>query len=570
MTGPGARELVRSRTDIVELVGAYVTLRKQGKRYVGLCPFHSEKTPSFTVDRERGLFYCFGCGAGGDVFEFVMRAQGLSFPEALRELARRAGVALEEPEPRRGEWERLLRAVDAAARFYERVLEHPEAGRACREYLERRGVDDATRRRFRLGYAPESWDRRLSHLGEQGYDGTFLERVGLVNLRPDGGWYDAFRGRLVFPICDLQGRPVAFGGRALRDEDQPKYLNSRENPLFRKGSTLYGLHLARDAIRTAGRALVVEGYMDALTCHQYGISEAVATLGTSLTQDQVALLRRFAGAAVLVYDSDDAGRRAAERAVPLFEEAGVEAFAAVLPEGHDPDSFLRQHGPEAFRRLVDGALPLVRFVLEHSLRRHPPTPEGKARVVDELLPLIASVRHDVARSEHIAQLSQRLGVPEDAVRARLRALRRGAARAAPDADPVRMAARAGDAQQAAERHLLQRMLDEDEVRAWGAAALREEDFADPHHREIFTALRWTGDVHAVRDALSDGARAVLHQLLFGPRPPRPDVEGWVGRIRAEQRRRRRAELVTEIAAAERAGDLERVRAIQEELKALVE
>lgn len=570
MSGSGARELVRNRTDIVELVGTYVTLRKQGKRYVGLCPFHSEKTPSFTVDRERGLFYCFGCGAGGDVFEFVMRLHGMSFPEALRELARRAGVPLEEQEPRQGEWERLLRAVDAAARFYERVLEHPEAGRVGRAYLDRRGVDDKIRRRFRLGYAPESWDRLLEHLTEQGYDGALLERLGLVSARAEGGWYDTFRGRLLFPICDLQGRPVAFGGRALRDEDSPKYLNSRDSPLFRKGSTLYGLHLAREAIRPAGRALVVEGYMDVLACHQYGVLEAVATLGTSLTRDQVALLRRFTQAVVLVYDSDEAGRRAAERAVPLFEEAGLEAFAAVLPEGHDPDSFLRQHGPDALRRLVERAVPLIRFVLEHSLRRHPPTAEGKARVVDEVLPLIASVRHDVARSEHIAQLSQRLGVPEDAVRARLRALRRAGVRAAPEADPVRVAARTGDAQQAAEGHLLQRMLDEESARVWGATALREEDFQDPHHREIFAALRWTGDVHAVREALSDGARAVLNQLLFGPRPPRPDVEGWVGRIRAEQRRRRRAELVAEIAAAERAGDLGRVRAIQEELKALVE
>jgi DNA primase len=567
MAGQAARELVRSRTDIVELVSAYVTLRKQGKRYVGLCPFHSEKTPSFTVDRDRGLFYCFGCGAGGDVFEFLMRAHGLSFPEALRELARRAGVPLDEPQEKRGEWERWLRAVDGAATFFERSLHHPEAGRAGREYLERRGVDPATARRFRLGYAPDGWDHLLRYLTHHGYEPQLLERLGLVHPRPEGGWYDVFRHRLMFPIFDPQGRPVAFGGRVLRQADQPKYLNSRDSPLFAKGRTLYGLHLAREAVQRAGRAVVVEGYLDLVTCHQYGVQEAVATLGTALTAEQASLLRRHCQEVVLVYDSDEAGRRAVERALPVLEEAGLVARAAVLPEGLDPDGFLRKHGREEFLRRVDAAVPVVRFAVESSLRRHPLTPEGKARVVDELLPLIASIRHDVARSEHIAQLSQRLGVPEDAVRARLRALRRHQARPGPD--PVRAAA-AGGAEWLAEQHLLQRMLDDEEARVRLAQALREEDFADPVHREIFGVLCRTGDVHAVREAVSEAARGVVHGLWFGPRPPRPDEAGWLARIRAEQRRRRREALVAEIARAEREGDLDRVRAVQEELKALAE
>ncbi|MCS7236580.1 MAG: DNA primase [Armatimonadota bacterium] len=564
------RELVRGRTDIVELVSAYVTLRKQGRRYVGLCPFHSEKTPSFTVDRDRGLFYCFGCGAGGDVFEFVMRMHGLSFPEAIRELARRAGVQLEEaPDHRRGEWERWLRAADGAAGFFERALAHPEAGRAAREYLDRRGVDPATARRFRLGYAPDSWDALLRHLTGQGYEPQLLERLGLVHPRADGGWYDTFRHRLVFPIFDPQGRPVAFGGRALRDADQPKYLNSRDNPLFSKGRTLYGLHLAREALSRSGRAVVVEGYMDLVACHQYGVAEAVATLGTALTSEQAALLRRHCQAVVLVYDSDEAGRRAVERALPVLEEAGLEATAAVLPEGLDPDAFLRAYGAEEFRRRVDAGLPLFRFALESSLRRHPLTPEGKVRVVDEVLPLIASVRHDVARSEHLAQLSQRLGIPEDAVRARLRAVRRQKVRPSQEPDPLRLAVDRS-AQRAAEQHLLQRMLDEEEARVRLAQRLREEDFSDPLHREVFVALCRTGDVHAVREAVSEAAREVVHRLWFGPRPARADEEGWVTRIRAEQRRRRREELVAEIARAEQAGDVERVRAAQEELRALAE
>jgi DNA primase len=570
MAGEAVRELVRGRTDIVELVSAYVTLRKQGRRYVGLCPFHSEKTPSFTVDRDRGLFYCFGCGAGGDVFEFVMRVHGLSFPEALRELARRAGVQLEEaPDHRRGEWERWLRVADGAAGFFERALAHPEAGRTAREYLDRRGVDPSAARQFRLGYAPDTWDALLRHLTGQGYEPQLLERLGLVHPRADGGWYDTFRHRLIFPIFDPHGRPVAFGGRALRDSDQPKYLNSRDSPLFSKGRTLYGLHLAREALARAGRAVVVEGYMDLIACHQYGVVEAVATLGTALTSEQAALLRRHCQAVVLVYDSDEAGRRAVERALPVLEEVGLEATAAVLPEGLDPDAFLRAYGPDEFRRRLDAGLPLVRFALESSLRRHPLTPEGKVRVVDELLPLIASIRHDVARSEHLAQLSQRLGIPEDAVRARLRAIRRREARPGHEPDPLRLAAERS-AQRVAEQHLLQRMLDEEEARVRLAQLLREEDFADPLHREVFVALCRTGDVHAVREAVSEAAREVVHRLWFGPRPARPDEEGWVARIRAEQRRRRREELVAEIARAEQAGDVERVRAAQEELRALAE
>lgn len=570
MANAAVRELVRGRTDIVDLVSAYVTLRRQGRRYVGLCPFHSEKTPSFTVDRERGLFYCFGCGAGGDVFEFVMRAHGLSFPEALRELARRAGVQLEEaPEHRTGEWERWLRAVDGAAVFFERCLQHPETGRVAREYLEGRGVDPATARRFRLGYAPDSWDSLLRHLRGQGYEPQLLERLGLVHPRSDGGWYDVFRHRLVFPIFDPQGRPVAFGGRSLREADQPKYLNSRDSPLFGKGRTLYGLHLAREALHRSGRAVVVEGYMDLVACHQHGVVEAVATLGTALTPEQAALLRRHCQAVVLVYDSDEAGRRAVERALPVLEEAGLEARAAVLPDGLDPDAFLRAHGVEEFRRRLDASLPLVRFVLETSLRRHPQTPEGKVRVVDEVLPLVASIRHDVARSEHIAQLSQRLGIPEDAVRARLRALRRRDLRPGQEPDPVRAAA-GPSAQHVAEQHVLQRMLDDEEARVRLAQVLTEDDFLDPVHREVFCALRGTGDVHAIREGVSEKAKDLVHRLWFGPRPARPDEDGWVARIRAEQRRRRRAELVAEIARAERAGEVERVRAMQEELKALAE
>ncbi|MDW8153570.1 MAG: DNA primase [Armatimonadota bacterium] len=566
------REQIRSRIDLVELASAYVSLRRSGRRYVGLCPFHTEKTPSFTVDRERGLFYCFGCGAGGDVFDFFMRVEGVSFPEALRELARRAGVPLEERLPVRGEVEALLRALDAAARFYRETLLHPSSGRVAREYLGQREITPQAADRFRLGYAPEAWDLLLQHLRRSGHAAEVLEKAGLVAPRGGGGHYDVFRHRLMFPILDLQDRPVAFGGRALREEDQPKYLNSRESPVFHKGRTLYALNFAREAIRQAGYAVVVEGYLDAVTCHQHGIQHTVASLGTALTPDQVALLRRFTASVVLVYDSDEAGQRAAVRALPLFEEAGLSVRAVTLPEGMDPDLFLRRHGRDAFLRVVEGARPVFHFRLDYLLRTHSPqTVEGKIRIVDELIPLLASYRHELARDEYLTQLVKRLGVPEEVVRHRAGALRPGKGGRRGDGvfDPARIALERASERPVVERYLLMLMLDDAVARERLLRELREEDFAGEVHREIFRALaQAVGDVHAARKALGEEARAALDRLIFGERPPIPDLEGGLLRLREVQRKERIAALVRELEEAQRSGDLGAVRRIQEELQRL--
>ncbi len=565
------REQIRARIDLVELASAYVSLRRSGRRYVGLCPFHAERTPSFTVDRERGLFYCFGCGAGGDVFDFFMRVHNLSFPEALRELARRAGVQLEERPVGKGELEALYRVLEDASRFYRENLLHPHIGQRARDYLAQREVDPRTAERFRLGYAPEAWDLLLTHLRKAGYPVEVLEKAGLVAPRAQGGYFDLFRHRLMFPILDLQDRPVAFGGRALREEDQPKYLNSRESPVFHKGRVLYALSLAREAIREAGYAIVVEGYLDAIACHRYGIRNTVASLGTSLTSDQVALLRRFASSAVLVYDSDEAGQRASERALPLFEEAGMSVRAVTLPEGMDPDLFLRRHGRDAFLREVEGAKSVFHFRLAYLLRQYSPqTVEGKIRIVDELSPLLASYRHELARDEYIRQLVQRLGVPEEVVRHRAGALRPGGGRrGARSFDPGRIALERASERPVVERYLLMLMIDDEVARGRLREVLREEDFGEAWHREIFRALCQDPlDVHAVRRSLGEEARAVFDRLLFSDRPPTPDLEGSLRRLREAQRKERMAALVREVEEAQRAGDLERVRRIQEELQRL--
>src|SRR5256886_523699 len=320
------KEEIRQRVDLVELASAHVSLKKAGRHYKGLCPFHQEKTPSFHIDRERGLWHCFGCGEGGDIFDFVMRISSLSFTEAAETLARRAGVRLErspEEVQQATERDRLYRALEAAVGFFREQLLHPEWGRVAREYLQRRGVDANAAERFRLGYATPNWDDLSTALGTKGFPAALLSGGGLVHPRSTGdGYYDMFRHRLIFPILDLQDRPVAFGGRAL-DETSPKYLNSRETAVFVKGRTLYALNWAREAIRQHDEVVVVEGNMDAVTCHQFGITNAVASLGTALTPEQVLALKRFASRAVLVYDADAAGQAAMERAMTLFEEADL-------------------------------------------------------------------------------------------------------------------------------------------------------------------------------------------------------------------------------------------------------
>lgn len=420
------KDEIRRRTDIVELVSTHAGLKKSGRYYKGLCPFHQEKTPSFHVDHERGLFHCFGCGQGGDIFDFVMLTAHLTFTEAAEELARRAGVRFDvspEAAKRESEREQLLRALDAARGHFQAML-GPQ-GQKARDYLARRGVNAEIAGRFHLGYAPPGWEGLLTALRAKGYPPAVLERAGLVQARSGGdGYFDVFRDRLIFPILDLQDRTVAFGGRAL-DDAGPTYLNSKETPAFVKGRTLYALGWAREAIRESGEVLVVEGYMDALACHQFGFRHAVASLGTALTADHVALLRRFASRVVLIYDSDQAGEAATERGLLLFEEAEVSARVAVLPTGEDPDAFIKKRGPEAFGRLLTEALPMFEYRVEAALRRHDASSrEGKVALVDEVLTVIQSVANPVRRAEYLRALAGRFDVPEDALRQRLRTRQR--------------------------------------------------------------------------------------------------------------------------------------------------
>lgn len=357
---------LKARLDMVEVIGGYVPLKKAGRSYRGLCPFHAEKTPSFHVIPEKGLYYCFGCKASGDVIDFVQRMEGLDFVEVGQRLARRIGCEFKTsgPSVRGSGKERLFAANRFAARFYARQLAQSPEAQVAREFLEARGIDQESCRAFLLGYAPSGWDALYRALREAKFAHEEAVTAGLAISRQSGqGAYDRFRHRLVFPILDTQGQVVGFGGRAL-GEEEPKYLNSPETPVFIKGRQLYGIHLALPAIREREEAMVVEGYTDVIACHSQGLTHAVATLGTALTGDQARWLARFARKVVLAYDADSAGIGAAVRNLDVLAETGLDLRISVLPEGHDPDSALRELGRATFLELMEGSTSLYHFAID--------------------------------------------------------------------------------------------------------------------------------------------------------------------------------------------------------------
>jgi len=418
-------EQVRGANPIYDVVSDYVSLKKSGRNYMGLCPFHGEKTPSFTVNQERQIFHCFGCGEGGNVFVFVMKREGLSFPEAVRLLAARRGISLPEYSPGRPEEkglkERLLEANAAAAGVFKANLLGP-SGRQALAYLERRSITAATREEFGIGWAVPGRDALCRELAKKGFTQQELLQAGLSSQRETGGVVDRFRGRVVFPIHDVAGRVVAFGGRLLAD-GEPKYLNSPETPLYHKSNVLYGLHRAKESIRREGVGIIVEGYFDLITAVQAGVANVVATSGTALTEGHAALMRRFAERWVVVFDGDAAGIRAAKRSLEVFVANGLFARGVLLPDGADPDSFIRAQGAAAFHGLVGKADDLMDFFLRRTVQEHRlDTIEGKVTAVRETVPLLAKVRDRVAQADYLARAAQSLGVKEEVLWSEVRGL----------------------------------------------------------------------------------------------------------------------------------------------------
>lgn len=404
-------EEIRDRSDIVEVVSSYLPLRRSGANHQGLCPFHQEKSPSFNVNSARQIFHCFGCGVGGNVFSFLMRMEGLSFPDAVRRLGEKVGIDVEEEAVspaevrRREEREQLLRVNEAAGAFYHHVLLEDESGVSGRRYLRQRGYEGETVRTFQLGFAPEGRYALEKYLEEKKFSIDDVRQSGLVRPDKQGrGYYELFRNRLLFPIQDLQGKIVAFGGRVL-DDSLPKYINSPETEVYRKGQTLYGLYQARDAMRHNGEALVVEGYFDVLALHRAGFSGAVAACGTALTADHARLLKRYAEKILLIFDEDAAGRQATFRAMDALLPVGLAVSVVTMPAGEDPDSLLKTEGAEGFQKCLNDARPVLEVFIEDQLRINDQSVEGRARAAEQVLERLRRLPGDLERSLYLQRLA---------------------------------------------------------------------------------------------------------------------------------------------------------------------
>jgi len=415
---------ILDKCDIAEVISSYIPLKRAGRNYKALCPFHHEKTPSFIVNPEKGIFHCFGCNAGGNAFSFIMKYERIEFPEAVKMLAKKTGVVLPERGPRGpagapSVTDDIYRAHEAAASYFGGVLASPAGGRA-REYLAKRGIKDETVKEFRLGLAAASWDGLLARLRSAGFKAELIAKTGLVIPRSDrSGHYDRFRNRLIFPIFNHRGRIIAFAGRVL-DDSTPKYMNSPETQIYNKGRTLFGLNFSKREIGDKDAAVIVEGYTDLMALSQNGIRNVIASCGTALTQDQIRLLRRYTRNVIMVYDSDQAGEMATLRGLDLLLAEDMRVGIVRLPAGLDPDDFIRRHGAEGFNELLARPAGLLEYKLDLLRSVHGSKgAEAKTSIAGEMLRTIAKVNNAVLKSEYLKRLAESLDVDEEGLRIEL-------------------------------------------------------------------------------------------------------------------------------------------------------
>jgi DNA primase len=515
---------LRQQADIVRIVGDYVSLKKKGNNYWACCPFHHEKTPSFSVSQSKGFFKCFGCNKAGDVFSFVMEIEGASFPEAVKTIAEKCGVAVPVEENAREMEERdrlrtdLLRLNQWATEFFVANLTETSEGRRGLAYLEQRGVSEATRQAFKLGYAPNSWDALSGFLKAKGASVSQIERSGLVSLKETGGYYDRFRGRLMFPICEAQGRVVAFGGRIL-GEGEPKYLNSPETALYTKGMHLFGLSHAREAIRQRGYAILVEGYLDFLIPYQAGVKNLVASLGTALTENQTRLLGRISRKIIVNFDPDAAGVNATKRSLETLLGAGFKVNVLTLPDNLDPDEFIRARGADGYNNLLKNSQSFLDYIVEQAVSAHDQTrPTGKVETLNAILPYLRLVSDRFERAEHVERIADRLKIESKLLREEL-----GKAAETHQERVSDRAVRASLVVKSAEQKLLEILLNAPPLRGRLRAQIAEEDYQGLRTEQLFRlifafAQRGIEPTYAnLSHELDDEAltRELLPQVLMG-------------------------------------------------------
>jgi DNA primase len=539
---------VKQQADIVRVVGEYVRLKKSGQNFTGLCPFHSEKTPSFAVHPVKQIYHCFGCGAGGDVFKFVMEMDKITFPEAVRAVAEKCGIAIPRarertPEERRENQQRtsLVELHREAAAFFVQQLNTTQEGRAAKAYLLDRGLDSEAMARFGIGFAPSGGEALLRAF-KQKYPEKVLETSGLFSRDQNGRLFDRFRRRVMFPIANDSGKIIAFGGRALGD-DLPKYLNSPETPIYTKSNILYHLDRAKEALRQRDFAVLVEGYMDAIAVSRAGISNVVASCGTSLTEPQVKLLNRFTRRIIVNYDPDTAGQAATERSLAILLEQGAEVRVLALPGGKDPDSFIRSEGPAAYAKLLNEAPPYVDYLISRARKMDMSTAEGKLRAVNFLMPYVQRIPDRILRSEWATRIAQQLRIEEPVLRESMRKAaseRRSEVKARPD-----LVGRVG---KPAERRLVQMLIEAEEFRAQLAEEIRAGELHRGLESERILAALVEACATGVRPdaadlalALEDRDRRLLFEIAFESAAP-PTWEEAESCLAVLRRRRAEEEL----------------------------
>jgi DNA primase len=498
---------IRDRSDIVAVISEHVVLKQAGKNFKGLCPFHSEKTPSFSVSPEKRIYHCFGCGAGGNVYKFLMEVQSISFPDAIKYLAERTGVPLpkntssQSLDPQQKEREALRKLNESATRYFQSLLKNPEGGLSARNYLSSRHFDSEILDKYRIGWSAPTWRGLLNHVEKNStVTQERLVQSGLVIKKEDGSTvYDRFRGRVLFPIKDLHGNIIGFGGRAIAEGDNPKYLNSPETLLYHKGQTLFGIDLAKQAIRRENQVILVEGYFDQMRAVQHGVEHVVATCGTALTSKQASMLRNHAETAVLVFDSDPAGRAATEKGFDILLEHGMNVKVVILPDGQDPDSFIHEQGTEKFLEKIRNAKPFIESYIDALIQETPgKTPADKVKMANQVLPLLAKVSNLVERNAWLEKFTSKAGIDDNTFLKELKkAFSQNQTRLA-ETDNVSASLLN------LERHLVHLILSDKETAEIILSEIDPDDFTDP-------ALKFIANT--CRQKIDEGADIKLDQLL---------------------------------------------------------